>query len=85
MPAREALPHKGFGGCATKVDKSKKCRTPFLKQGSQTGRYTAQKASVEKSNRRSTSNLLICSSGMNAGTAHILTSSRVWRQSSAYH
>jgi len=27
LPAREALPHKGFGGCATKVDKSKKCRT----------------------------------------------------------
>ena len=27
---REALPHKGSGGSATKVYKSKKCRTPFL-------------------------------------------------------
>ena len=33
LPEREALPHKGFGGCATKVDKSDKCRTPLLVRG----------------------------------------------------
>ena len=27
--ARDALLDKGFGGCATKVDNSDKCRTPF--------------------------------------------------------
>ena len=32
LSVREALPDKGFGGCATKVDKSNKCRTP-IKRG----------------------------------------------------
>ena len=32
-PVRQALPHKGFGEGATKVDNSDKCRTPFLVRG----------------------------------------------------
>lgn len=35
--AREALPDKGFRGCATKVDKSDKCRTPL--EGGKRGEY----------------------------------------------
>ena len=38
LSVREALPDKGFGGCATKADKSKKCRTPYLKMGPSVGK-----------------------------------------------